>query len=784
MRFILSLLLFCFTNPINGIAQSKYTVSGYIKEAATGENLIGATVFVRELSHGAVSNTYGFYSITLKEGTYTLVISYLGYQTQEHQISLTENIRLSIDLLDASIMAEEVVITGERADANIETTKMGTVELSVEEIKSIPSLLGEVDVLKTLQLLPGVQTASEGSAGLFVRGSSSDQTLLLLDEAVVYNAAHLFGFFSVFNADAVHNVSLMKGGMPANYGGRIASVVDVTMKEGNNKKFQAEGGIGIIASRLTLQGPIKKGQSSFIVTGRRTYIDVLVKPFVKKGSAARNSGYHFYDFNTKINYKLSDKDRIYLSGYFGRDKFLFASPQTGFTIGIPWGNVTSTLRWNHLFNDKLFMNAMALYSNYEFELNAQFDQFEFKMFSGIRDYNAKVDFDYFPNIKHQLKFGANYTYHIFTPNNASGKSGDVEFNLGDIKKQYANDAAVYITDKYELTNRIKIDFGLRYAIFQQVGPWDEIKKDERNNPIDTISYSRLENVVFYHGLEPRVAMRLELNNTSSIKASYNRNNQFIHLASASGSTLPTDIWVPSTKTVKPEKGSQYALGYFRNFKDNVFESSIEVYYKDMNNLIEFADGAVPDFASSAEDDFIFGIGYAYGIELFIRKQKGKFTGWAGYTLAWTTKQFNETNDGKPFPAKYDRRHDIGVVGMYRLNEKWSFSTTFVYATGNAYWLKQRRYFVEATLVPKYGERNGFRMPSYHRIDIGATYHKKKSDKYESSWNFGVYNVYNRKNPYFMYLSNEGDLFKGTLSVKAYKVSIFPFLPSVTWNFKF
>lgn len=780
---ICSIIFLSLVFQYSSFAQQKYTVSGYIKEASSGENLIGATVYIKELNKNTVSNSYGFYSLTLDEGNYILVISYLGFLTQQQTIALNNNLRININLEFRPIETEEVVITAEKEDKNIETTKMSTVELNVEEIKVLPAFLGEVDVLKTIQLLPGVLSAGEGNSGFYVRGGGPDQNLILLDEAVVYNASHLFGFFSVFNADAINNVSLIKGGMPANYGGRLASVLDISMKEGNIKKFHAEGGVGLISSRITLQGPIYKDKSSFIITGRRTYADALIKPFVNKKSTARNSTYYFYDMNAKLNYKLSDKDRLFLSGYFGRDVFLFKSSLSDFEVGIPWGNATTTLRWNHLFNDKLFMNAMALYSNYQFELNANFGQFEFTLFSGITDWNAKVDFDYFPNIKHRIKFGSNYTYHTFIPSSASGKSGTVEFKPDKINKQYANDAALYIVDEFDVTDKIKLNAGIRYTLFQHIGPWDQYIPNQDGQITDTIIYKPGENIALYNGFDPRFSIRYLLNSVSSLKASYTYIHQFLHLASVSGSTLPTDIWVPSSKIVKPQIGTQYAIGYFRNFLNNVIESSIEIYYKDMKNQIEYRDGAVPDINNNTENDFIFGKGYAYGAELFVKKAKGKLQGWVGYTLAWTTRQFDDTNDGKPYPAKYDRRHDLVIVASYTLNPKWIFSSSFIFATGNAYWLPIGRYFIEEHIVDEYGERNNFRVSPYNRLDISATYMRKKTEKFQSSWNFAVYNTYNSHNTFFIFFSSEGELTEGTFKTKATRV-YFPVMPSVTWNFKF
>lgn len=786
--FPLSFLFFIcnFTSVKLSQAQEKHTVSGYIKEGKTGEYLIGATVYIKELLKATTTNQYGFFSITIEQGKYNVVVSYLGFSDFVQEVQLDKDLRLNISLETKIILSQEVVITGERNDKNTQSTNMGRVEMEVAEIKKLPAFLGEVDILKALQLLPGIQSAGEGNSGFYVRGGGPDQNLILLDEAVVYNASHLFGFFSVFNADAVKNVELIKGGMPANYGGRLASVIDVSMKEGNNQKYQVDGGLGLISSRLTIQGPILKDTSSFIISGRRTYIDLLAAPFVKESSPFKGSGYYFYDLNTKLNYRFSDKDRFFLSGYFGRDIFSYNNKKAGFEVGIPWGNATASARWNHLFGDKLFMNTTAIFSDYNFEFEATQSDFEFKLFSGIQDWNAKVDFNYYPNIRHNIKFGTNYIYHTFVPSNATAKQGEVVFDTGDITKLYAHDAAIYVTDDFDVTDKLRINAGLRYSFFQHVGPFDRYVKNEMGRTIDTISYRPGEKIVQYGGWEPRAAIRYSLSRKSSVKASYTRNYQYIHMASLSAVSLPTDVWVPSTSLVKPQLGTQYALGYFRNFKENEYETSVEFYYKEMKNQVEYKEGALPedDIKENPDNSFTFGNGTSYGSEFFVKKRTGKFNGWIGYTLSWTTRQFPEINGGKVFYAKFDRRHDVSVVLSYELSPKWTFSTIFIYGSGNAITLPVERYIIEGRIVNQYGPRNSYRMAPYHRADISATYNRKKSEKFESSWNFSVFNVYNRYNPYFIYFTNEGDLNKGELKITAIQVSLFPVLPSITWNFKF
>ena len=765
-------------------AQSNYTLSGYIQDESSGENLIGVSIYEKESFKGTASNEYGFYSLTLPKGNYKIVYSFIGFKSIIKSVDLNQNLRLNVSLNNNAIVTEEIEVTGERQDKNVNSSSMSQAKLEVQNIKQLPVILGEVDVLKSAQLLPGIQSGGEGNSGLYVRGGGPDQNLILLDEAVVYNAAHLFGFFSVFNADAIKDINIIKGGMPAEYGGRLSSVLDITMKDGNNKKYQAEGGIGLLSSRLTLQGPIEKNKSSFIVSGRRTYIDVLSKPFMSEDNAFSGSGYYFYDLTTKINYRISDKDRLYLSGYFGRDVFSFSNSDNGIGIEIPWGNATTSLRWNHLFNDKLFMNTSLIFSDYRFEFNIAQQEFELKIFSGINDWNTKIDFLYQPNQRHTIKFGSNYTYHEFTPGNASGRSGEVVFEPDEIFKQYSNEGALYISDDFEASDVLKIHAGLRYSSFQHSGYIsfrDYIKNDLTGSDDN------------YNHIEPRLTFRYKLNPTSSIKGAYTQNYQYIHLASTSSVSLPTDLWVPSSAGIKPKFSDQYALGYFKNFKDNMFEASIEAYYKEMSNLIEYKEGVLPEdnTNSSSDDAFVFGDGDSYGIEVLVKKNKGKTTGWIGYTLSKTTRYFDEINNGISFPAKYDRRHDLSITATHKLNDKWTLSSVFVYATGNSITLPTERYIIGSNVYTEFTSRNGFRMEPYHRLDLGATYTpNKKNKRFKSSWNFSIYNVYSRKNPYFIYFDLEsttgenGNIQDGNLTPKAYQVSIFPILPSVTWNFNF
>ncbi|REK49336.1 MAG: TonB-dependent receptor [Bacteroidetes bacterium] len=785
---LLPFLLNAFTDCVAVSAAKPFTISGFVKEEGTGESLLGANVYIKENLKGTSSNVYGFYSITIPEGKYTLVISYLGFETQEHSIDLVKDIRMDIKLRKAAFITKEVEIVGRKEEKNVESAEMSRDKLEIEKIKSLPAFLGEVDILKTIQLLPGVLSAGEGNTGYYVRGGGPDQNLILLDEANVYNANHLFGFFSVFNADAVQNVTLTKGGMPANYGGRLSSVLDIQMKEGNNQKFGVQGGLGFIYSRLTVEGPIKRDTGSFIVSGRRTFVDLFLrKPFVQEGSDIEGNKYFFYDLNAKANYRLNQNNRIFLSGYFGRDIFNFKSPDSDFELEIPWGNATTTLRWNHVFNDRIFMNTSLIYTNYDFQFEGGQEGFNFKLFSGITDYNIKSDFNWFPHPGHNIKFGGQYIYHVFVPSNVSARSGDVVFDLGKTLRQYAHDLAIYINDEYDITDKLRINAGLRGTLFQQVGPFDRFVRDPiRKVVTDTIHYNTLENVKTYSNVEPRLSIRYTLDQKSSVKASYTQNYQYIHLASLSSISLPTDTWVPSTDLVRPQFSTQYAAGYFRNFNNNTYETSIEVYYKDMKNQVEYSEGFLPENSinDNVDNDFVFGQGWSYGAELFLKKVKGNFSGWIGYTLAWTYRKFPDLNRANVFAPKYDRRHDVSLVLSYDVSKRVSLGATWVYATGNLNTFPERLYLLsDGNVLQDYGDqRNNYRLVPYHRLDLSFTLRNKPTKKFESSWNFSVFNVYNRYNPFIIYFDT--DLNEDNISIQAKQITLFPILPSITYNFKF
>ncbi|MBK8773241.1 MAG: TonB-dependent receptor [Chitinophagaceae bacterium] len=784
MRKIVVFFIVCYMQAPALYAQ-KHTISGYVKDAISGESLIGATIAVKGLSKGITTNAYGFYSISFAAGKQEVYYSYVGYKAQNFSFSLTRDTSINISLYPVKALTEEVVVVSKKS-GNVKSAQMGRVTLPVDQLKTIPAFLGEVDILKTIQLLPGIRNAGEGTAGIYVRGGGADQNLIILDDAVVYNTGHLFGFFSIFNADAIKNVTLIKGGMPAQYGGRLSSVLDISMKEGNNQKMQVEGGIGLVASRFSIQGPVVKNKSSFILSARRTYVDALAKPFVKKESQFYGSGYYFYDLNAKFNYQFSEKDRLYISGYFGRDVFDFRNAKLSFKVNIPWGNATGTLRWNHVFNNKLFANTTLVYNDYNFKFSGAQNDFEVKLNSGIRDINAKTDFDFYPASNHKLKFGALYTYHKFTPSVVSGRQDSVVFNPLNAQVKFAHEAALYVQDDWDINPKIRVHLGLRYSFFQQIGPYKIYTTDDDGNRTDSTVFGNGKKIKTYTGLEPRFTLRYSLNEATSLKASVTRNLQFIHLVSNAGTTLPTDIWVPSTYLVKPQISWLYAAGIYKNFKNGTYETSVELYYKQMQNQIEYREGYTPSTLRDTEEDFTFGKGWSYGTEFFVNKLKGKLTGWIGYTLSQTWRKFPELNDGQKFPAKFDRRHDLSVVAMYELNAKWKLSATFVYGTGNAFTLPVNFYIYDGILTQEYSKINQYRLPAYHRLDFAAilTPLKNKNRKWQSQWVFGAYNIYSRKNPYFIYFDQTGSPYNGSLKIQGKQVSIFPIIPSVTWNFRF
>ena len=774
MRFWI-ILVFLLFSWLNGFSQSRFTVSGYIRDSLTGETLIGVNIYIKEEpSVGTVTNEYGFYSITLSKPSISLVYSYIGYEKAYKTINDAADQRINVNLSEG-IQIKEVVISAEQEDRNVSSTEMSTIALPVEKIKKLPALFGEVDILKSLQLLPGVQFGGEGNSGFYVRGGGADQNLILLDEANVYNAGHMLGFFSVFNSDAIKNTTLYKGGMPASYGGRLSSVVDIQMKEGNDKTYGAEGGIGLISSRFTVEGPIKKEKASFLLSGRRTYLFDLIQPLLNTTNFA-GTNYYFYDLNAKVNYRFSDKDRLFISAYFGRDILKFNSKDRDFQFRIPYGNATATMRWNHLFSDKLFMNLSAIYNDYDFSFGGGQGEFQIDVSSGVRDWNLKLDFDYFPDSRNKIEFGLLAIHHRLTPNIARATNGETEF-VSPLSPKYGLEYAAYIQDDIKWSSRLSTNIGLRLTAFSHIGPYV--------SSLDSSVYKRFQNIKTFYGVEPRISAKYSIDPFSSIKASITTTTQYLHLVSNSTSTLPTDVWVPSSDLVNPQRGIQYAAGYFRNFWNNTIEASVELYYKNMNNQIDYGENYVNSPAEEVEKSFVYGKGRSYGAEFFLHKTTGNLNGWVSYTYSKTRRKFDDISNGAWFPVSFDRTHDVNIVANYRLNKKLEIGGVFVYATGNTYTPLKSLFLVDQNLNIEYGPRNSARIQPYHRLDISLNYDPKpdSNKRFKSTWNFSVYNIYNRRNPAFIYNSINTHLNEGYADAKAVKVSLFPLIPSITWNFK-
>jgi hypothetical protein len=747
-------------------------MSGTVKNGETGEALIGAAVVVKELSGvGVVSNAYGFYSLTLPRETYTVLVQYLGFKTKIYLLLLDKDQIVNFELTPEPIKIGEVVVSGERTNANVTSTEVSAKKLELDEIKSIPVLLGEKDILKTIQLLPGIQSAGEGGTGFYARGGGIDQNLIVLDEAPVYNSSHLLGFLSVFNSDAIKDVKVITGGIPAEYGGRLSSVLDIRTNDGNSKGFAGSGGIGLLASRLTIEGPVVKDQSSFIISGRRTYADLFLK--LSQDTTINRAGLYFYDLNMKANVTLGEKDRIFISGYFGRDNFNYPG-----VFGFNWGNTTGTLRWNHIFGDHLFSNTSFIISDYGYSNVVGSGTSEFQITSGIQDLNFKMDFQYFTNSQSTIKFGVNSVYHTFLPGTVTAGSTSFTHSL-TIENRYALENAAYFSHELDIVSGFKLNYGLRYSLFSLLGPAHIFSYDESGAVVDTATYRSRDFIKTYTNLEPRLSANVLLNETSSIKASYTRTTQYLHLLSNSTTSNPSDLWVPSSNNVKPQLADQYDVGYFRNFNDNQFEASLELYYKNMQNLIDYKNGADFLLNQNVEALLLYGKGWSYGAELLVRKKFGQVTGWVGYTLSKTEEQFDQINNGQAFPARQDRTHDVSVVVIYDYNSAWNFSASWVYNTGNAVTFPSGGYRLEAEnrWIPLYTERNGYRMPAYHRLDLSATW--KLGPR--SNLNFSLYNAYDRMNAYSINFRQDPNNLNKTQAVQT---TFFPIIPSVTYNFNF
>lgn len=771
---IIYILLCTLVFQTNLIAQSKFTINGTITDEVTGESIIGARISVKELTGvGTVSNAYGFYSLTLPQGDYSLIVKFIGYNPIEQNISLTANLKKDFTLSKKAKQVKEIVVKARRENEQVINSEIGVTKIDLKEIKKIPVLLGEQDIVKTLTLTPGVKSLGEGNGGFYVRGGDNSQNLILIDEATVYNANHLLGFFSTFNSDAIKDVKLYKGTAPAEYGGRLSSVLDVKMNEGNNKKYRIGGGIGLISSRLNFEGPIVKDKGSFLITGRRTYADLFLK--LSSDEQMQNNELYFYDINAKANYKIDSNNKIFFSAYLGRDVMKLSD-----RFAIDWGNTTATLRWNHLWSPKLFSNTSLIYSDYDYRVEITREADQFSIISAIQNLNLKHEFQYYLNNKHNFNFGFNSFYHTIVPGQVE-VSDSSNINPVQLQNRYALENALFFTGNWKPSAKWSIEYGLRLSSFNLLGSGDFYTFNSLGEIIDTTTYGSGDIVKTYVYPEPRLNIAYILNDNNSIKFSYTRNTQNLHLLKNSTSTTPTDIWIASSQNVKPEIADQFSIGYFKNFKDNEFHFSAETYYRLMQNQLDLKNGAEIRANDKIEGEILTGEGRAYGLELFLKKKTGKLTGWIGYTLSRTERSIQGINDGNWYPARQDATHDISIVGIYDLSDKWSVSATWVYNTGSAVTFPSGKYTINGNTNFYYTERNGYRMPDYHRLDLGATRFFAKSAKRESSLNVSLYNAYGQKNAYTIDFENDP---KDPTKTQAVKTYLFTYIPSITYNFKF
>ncbi len=771
VRILFFSILFFSGNVV--FSQVKHTVSGTISDTTSGEGMIGVRIKVKELSGiGAVTNEYGFYSLTLTEGVYTLEFSAIGFSMKSQTVDLKESVKINLELAVPAKEIQEVVVTTKKKDENVRSAQTGVETLDIRQLSKVPVIFGEKDIIKTMQLTPGIKSGGDGSSGFYVRGGSSDQNLILLDEAPVYNASHLLGFFSTFNSDAIKTATIYKGTQPAQYGGRLASVLDIRMNEGNNKKFRVSGGLGLISSKLNVEGPLKKDKSSFLISARRTYADLFLKLSNKEN--LKSSSLFFYDVNAKINYKLSNKDRLYLSGYFGRDKL----GVSGF--GLTWGNVTGTARWNHVINDKLFSNTSLIVSNYIYNIGIKSNNVEISINSTLQDYNLKQEFQYFANSRNKIKFGVNSIHHSIIPGQIEASEGSGA-NTVRQKAKLSWENAAFVSNDWIASEKLNINYGVRLTGFSLLGNGGQFYTYTPEGLLSTTNtYETNKIITTYYNIEPRISASYMYSKSASVKGGYSRNVQNVHLISNTTGDNPTDIWIPSSQNIKPEISDQASIGWFKNFKDNMFEFSAETYYKEMQNQIDYRDGANTQANDLLEGELLYGKGRAYGLETYFKKTSGRFTGWVSYTLSKVEKQIDGINNNNWYSAKQDRTHDLSVVGIYDLTKKLTLSATFVYYTGSAITLPSGKYYVNNQVQWQYTERNGGRMPAYHRMDIALTWNRKQTEKYESSWNFSIFNVYAHENAYSITFRESADHTK----TEAVQTSLFKMIPSVSYNFKF
>jgi outer membrane receptor for ferrienterochelin and colicin len=786
IRIILQAFALIFlTLPL--YSQNTVRLSGKVTDAATGESLMQAAVWVKPINKGAVTDFDGVFTIDLLPGNYEIEISFLGYESHKQTIELTKNLTINFRLNEKSVPVSGITVSAQKPDDNIRSNKSGTLQLSSKEISQLPNLMGEPDIINALRLTPGIQGVGEGNPGLYVRGGDAGQNLILLDNMPLYNPSHLLGFFPVFNSDIIDQVKVIKGSIPAQYGSKASSVIDIALKEGNNQRFSGSGSVGLLSADLSLESPINKGKGSLIVSGRRTYLELVkaaAEPFISNNdNVFSHTDYFFYDGSIKFTYKLSTNTRIALTAFYGNDSYALTDPDFNVSNNMQWSNKAAAVKISHVLSDNLRTNFSVGLTSYNFTIEAAFNDYGFNLFSGIEDYYANWDLNYQAGKNASFRLGAGYTRHLITPNKINV---DVESVYYENTNQYhSNEWAAFAQTNYTFSDAFSVTTGLRYTLFQHVGPYTQYTRDAFGKLTDSIVYQSNQLVKTYHTLDANASVVYILNESASLKSSAAITHQFIHLASVGTVSLPTDVWLPSTQFIKPQQVLQFTSGYFRNFANHVFETSVELYYKKLNRQIDFLNGVIDNMDNTRiENNIVEGTGQAFGLEFFVKKQKGTTTGWISYTLSRTLRQFEGINNGNYFPAKYDRVHDVSLTLNHQLNERWNLSAAFIYATGNAMTLPAGRYLIQGNIANHYTAVNAFRMPAYHRLDVSANYQLKKSARWESWINFSVYNVYNRANPYYIYFRVKGDVDNYYLSVKPRKISLFPILPSITLNFKF
>jgi hypothetical protein len=789
MKVSACILILALTS-MPGLKAQRHELRGRVTEAGTQQPLTGATIQIANTTRGVVTNEKGYYSLPLDAGSYQIKVSFVGYSPDSAEIVIPFKGYLDFAMEVSSVVAEEVIVSARDRTEHVTGTETGVVELSMKEVKLLPALMGETDFMRVIQLTPGIQAANDANMGFYVRGGAADQNLVLLDNIPVYNPGHVMGFFSVFNSDAIRSTRLIKSGMPANYGGRISSIVDIHSEHGNFQTFGFGGNIGLISSKFCLQGPLISEKVSFLLSYRRSYIDEVLKPAIrplagKTSTFYNNSKYGFHDFNAKISWKVTAKDMLSLTGYFGSDNYSLGQFQFDFTNTMHWGNDLMALNWNHNFNRNWSLRQTAGYTRYRFRLNAGQSDIKINLFSKAGDLAYKSELTHSDYSNQIISMGGEVILHEFQPNNLDAMASGSELDFGSNRQLNSLEAALFYNHEFNMLEALRLNVGFRYIYYEHRGPYYAIQKNEIGEITDSTFYATGTPVKTYMSPEPRISLRYRFDKETSLKASATINRQFTHMVSSSVVTLPTDVWLPSTANIKPQRGTQYTLGYYKNLKENTWLTSVSCYYKAFYNQIELLYGFVNNFQdNSFEESMTFGRSRSYGLELYLQKVRGSFTGWLAYTLSKTDRQFDDINQGRIYPAKYDRRHDINLVAAYDINTRWKVSGTFIFATGNAMTLPEFKYILEGNLMTGYSGKNSYRMPAYHRLDVSLTYITRKMERFESAWNLSIYNVYNRANPFYIYFQLEGNVYEYNLKITPKQVTIFPIIPSISWSFKF